>query len=60
MSLIPNREKLQALIKEQGLDAMIAMSPENFAYVAGWWQKVISQPTYRHSPSEPVVGMLRA
>ncbi len=35
MSFIPNRERLQALVKELGLDALIAMSPENFAYVAG-------------------------
>ena len=35
MKLIPNRERLQALINEHDLDALIAMSPENFTYVAG-------------------------
>lgn len=35
VSFIPNREKLQALVRDQGLDALVAMSPENFAYVAG-------------------------
>ncbi len=35
MKFIPNREKLQALVRDLGLDALVAMSPENFAYVAG-------------------------
>jgi len=35
VSFIPNRERLQALVKERELDALIAMSPENFTYVAG-------------------------
>jgi Xaa-Pro dipeptidase len=35
VSFIPNRERLQAIVRDNGLDALIAMSPENFAYVAG-------------------------
>lgn len=35
VKFVPNREKLQALVRDQGLDALVAMSPENFAYVAG-------------------------
>jgi Xaa-Pro dipeptidase len=31
----PDRERLRALPRELGLDALIAMSPENFTYVAG-------------------------
>jgi Xaa-Pro aminopeptidase len=35
VAFVPDREGLQALVKDMGLDALIAMSPENFAYVAG-------------------------
>ena len=35
MSFVPNRERLQQIVDEKGLDALVAMSPENFAYVAG-------------------------
>jgi Xaa-Pro aminopeptidase len=31
----PNRQALKALVEEQGLDTLIAMSPENFTYVSG-------------------------
>ncbi len=35
MNFPPDRERLQALPGKLGLDAVIAMSPENFAYAAG-------------------------
>lgn len=35
MKFKPNLERLHALPKQRGLDAVIAMSPENFAYVSG-------------------------
>jgi Xaa-Pro aminopeptidase len=35
VNFVPNREQLQQIVDEKGLDALIAMSPENFAYVAG-------------------------
>ena len=35
MSFKPNHAALQDLVRQLGLDALIAMSPENFAYVAG-------------------------
>ena len=35
MTFKPNLEALKKLIADEGLDALIAMSPENFAYVAG-------------------------
>ena len=31
MKLMPNRDRLQSLIGELGLDALIAMSPENYS-----------------------------
>jgi hypothetical protein len=33
---------------------------EHFAYLAGWWRNVISQPVYRQAASEPAAGQLRA
>jgi Xaa-Pro aminopeptidase len=35
MKFKPNVERIGALPREKGLDAIIAMSPENFAYVSG-------------------------
>ncbi|MBN9062010.1 MAG: hypothetical protein BGP06_14505 [Rhizobiales bacterium 65-9] len=35
MKFEPNRERLKSLVSELGLDAIVAMSPENFTYVAG-------------------------
>ena len=35
MQFKPNSEALKALPAQQGLDAVIAMSPENFAYASG-------------------------
>jgi Xaa-Pro dipeptidase len=35
MKFKPNLERLNALPKQRGLDAVVAMSPENFAYVSG-------------------------
>ena len=33
---------------------------EHFAYVAGWWRKVISQPSNRYAANESAAGLLRA
>nr|WP_295467080.1 Xaa-Pro peptidase family protein [Mesorhizobium sp.] len=35
MQFIPNTEALKALPTQEGLDAIVAMSPENFAYASG-------------------------
>lgn len=35
MKFVPNRDALMQLVKAEGLDALVAMSPENFTYVSG-------------------------
>src|SRR5690606_19050712 len=35
MKFVPNRDALMQLVKAEGLDALITMSPENFTYVSG-------------------------
>jgi Xaa-Pro aminopeptidase len=42
MSFKPNLAQIQSLIKRNGLDALICMSPENFTYVAGVYILTVS------------------
>ena len=43
MKFVPNRDGLMQLAKAHGLDALIAMSPENFTYVTGAYVLTVKQ-----------------
>lgn len=43
MKFVPNRDGLMQLAKAHGLDALVAMSPENFTYVSGAYILTVKQ-----------------
>lgn len=49
MQFKPNSEALKALPAQQGLDAVIAMSPENFAYASGAFISTVRLIRPRHA-----------
>lgn len=49
MHFKPNTEAIKALPRQRGLDAIIAMSPENFAYVSGAYISTVRLIRPRHA-----------
>jgi len=41
--------RLQAMMRERGYDAVVAVSPENFAYIAGFGVPSQSLMRWRHA-----------
>lgn len=49
MQFKPNIDAIRALPKQQGLDAIVAMSPENFAYASGAYISTVRLIRPRHA-----------
>jgi len=49
MEFKPNSEAIKALPKHEGLDAVIAMSPENFTYASGAYISTVKMIRPRHA-----------